>query len=97
MRRGCLLINSALEIGSHDPKLGPQIARYIGEIGDFFYRTIRAGQANGSIAASLNARDFARPLLGVLLGIRVLARSKTDQAVLERMVRPALGLLGCST
>jgi TetR/AcrR family transcriptional repressor of nem operon len=96
-RGGCLLINSALEIGSRDPKLGPKLARYIGEIEDFFYRTIRAGQANGSIAGSLNAKDAARLMLGVLLGIRVLARSNPDQAVLEGMVRPALGLLGCST
>jgi len=46
------------------------------------------------VAASLDAKDAARLLLGVLLGIRVLARSRPDQAVLEGMVRPALGLLG---
>jgi len=32
-------------------------------------------------------------MLGVLLGIRVLARSKPDRALLEGMVRPALALL----
>lgn len=92
-RGGCLLINSALEIGAHDPRLGRQIARYIAEIEDFFHRTIRAAQADGTVAASLNAKDIARLLLGVLMGIRVLARSRPDQAVLEGMVRPALGLL----
>jgi TetR/AcrR family transcriptional repressor of nem operon len=96
-RGGCLLINSALEIGPHDPKLGPQIARHIGEIEEFFHRTIRAAQADGSFAASLNARDVARLLLGILLGIRVLARSKPDHALLEGMIRPALGLLSVET
>ncbi|HEY6258539.1 MAG TPA: TetR/AcrR family transcriptional regulator [Xanthobacteraceae bacterium] len=93
-RGGCLLINSALEIGPHDPKLGSEIARHIGEIEAFFRRTIRASQADGSVAASLDAKDVARLLLGILLGIRVLARSRPDRAVLEGMVRPALGLLG---
>jgi TetR/AcrR family transcriptional repressor of nem operon len=93
-RGGCLLINSALEIGPHDRKLGPKIARYIGEIEEFFRRTILAAQADGSMAANLNAADIARLLLGILLGIRVLARTRPDHALLEGMVRPALGLLG---
>jgi TetR/AcrR family transcriptional repressor of nem operon len=40
-----------------------------------------------------DARDIARLLLGVLLGIRVLARSKPDRALLEGVARPALALL----
>jgi TetR/AcrR family transcriptional regulator, transcriptional repressor for nem operon len=93
-RGGCLLINSALEIGPHDPKLGREIARYIGEIEEFFRRAVLAGQADGSIPAHLNSKDMARMLLGILLGIRVLARSRPEHALLEGMVRPALGLLG---
>ena len=93
-RAGCLLINSALEVSPHDPKLGRQIAGHIGEIEEFFRRTICAAQADGSVAGSLDAKDTARLLLGILLGIRVLARSRPDQAILEGMVRPALGLLG---
>jgi TetR/AcrR family transcriptional repressor of nem operon len=92
-RGGCLLINSALEIGPHDPKLGRQIARHIGEIEEFFRRAIRAAQADGAVAAHLSSTDMARLLLGALLGIRVLARSRPERALLEGMVRPALGLL----
>jgi TetR/AcrR family transcriptional repressor of nem operon len=32
-------------------------------------------------------------LLGVLLGVRVLARTKPERAVLEGVVRPALAML----
>ena len=59
-RGGCLLINSVLEISPHDPKLGRQIAAYVGEIEEFFRRTIYAAQADGSVAASLDAKDAAR-------------------------------------
>jgi TetR/AcrR family transcriptional repressor of nem operon len=39
------------------------------------------------------AWDCARLLLGVLLGIRVLARAKPERALLEGVAAPALALL----
>lgn len=93
-RCGCFLINSALEVAPHDPELGSEIAKRLGEIEAFFRRAIEVGQADGSIAAERNARDLGRLLLGIVLGIRVLARSKPERALLEGMARPALALLG---
>ena len=92
-RRGCFLINSALEVAPHDADLGAEIAERLGEIEAFLRRSIRAAQADGSVPKRGNSRDLARLLLGVLLGIRVLARSKPDRALLEGVVRPALALL----
>jgi TetR/AcrR family transcriptional regulator, transcriptional repressor for nem operon len=92
-RRGCFLINSALEVAPHDPELGKEIARRLGEIEAFLHRSIKAGQADGSIPRERDARDIARLLLGVLLGIRVLARSKPGRALLEGVARPALAML----
>jgi TetR/AcrR family transcriptional regulator, transcriptional repressor for nem operon len=92
-RRGCFLINSALEVASHDSEIGEFIADQFGEIEAFFHRSIKAAQAEGTIPRDRAPRDFARLLLGVLLGIRVLARSKPNRALLEGIARPALGLL----
>jgi len=92
-RRGCFLINSALEVAPHDAALGAEIAQRLTEIEAFFRRSIRAGQADGTIPKERHARDLARLLLGVLLGIRVLARSKPDRALLEGVARPALAML----
>src|SRR5262245_27134081 len=92
-RGGCLLINSALEIAPHDPELGAVIAERLGEIEAFFRRAVVAAQKSGAIAATINAIDASRLLLGVLLGIRVLARSKPERALLEGVARPALALL----
>jgi TetR/AcrR family transcriptional repressor of nem operon len=92
-RRGCFLINSALEVAPHDAELGAEIALRLSEIEAFFRRAIKAGQGDGSIPAERNARDLARLLLGVLLGIRVLARAKPERALLEGVARPALALL----
>src|SRR5713101_476710 len=75
-RRGCLLVNSALEIAPHDAELGAEIAARFGEIEAFLCRTVTAAQADGSIPPDRDPADLARLLLGVILGVRVLARSK---------------------
>ena len=92
-RRGCFLINSALEVAPHDRELGALIAGRLAEIEAFFYRSIEAAQAEGAVPRDRVAKDIARLLLGVLLGIRVLARSKPERALLEGVARPALALL----
>jgi TetR/AcrR family transcriptional repressor of nem operon len=92
-RRGCFLVNSALDVAPHDKELGALIAERLGEIEAFFNRSIQAAQCQGSVPQSRSAKDIARLLLGVLLGIRVLARSKPERALLEDVARPALALL----
>src|SRR6266446_1339405 len=73
-RRGCLLVNSALEIAPHDPEVAAEVAARLGEIEAFFYRAITAAQADGSVPPDGDPADLARLLLGVTLGVRVLAR-----------------------
>ncbi len=92
-RRGCFLINSALEVAPHDRELGALIADRLAEIEAFFYRSIKTAQAEGAVPRNRVAKDLARLLLGVLLGILVLARSKPERALLEGVARPALALL----
>lgn len=92
-RRGCLLVNSALEIAPHDPEIGAEIVERLGEVEAFYRRSIKAAQADGTVPLDRNPEDLARLLLGVTIGIRVLARSKPDRKLLEGMARPALALL----
>ena len=74
-------------------KLSALIADRLAEIEAFFRRSIEAAQAEGHVPRGRIAKDLARLLLGVLLGIRVLARSKPERALLEGVARPALALL----
>jgi len=90
---GCLLINSALEVAPHDPDLAKAIAASLGEIEAFFRRSVVAAQAEGTIPRSRKPSDLSRMLLGIVLAISVLARSKPERSLLEGMVRPALAAL----
>jgi TetR/AcrR family transcriptional repressor of nem operon len=91
--RGCLLVNAALEVAPHNAEIGAVIAARLAELEAFFRRCVLAGQRDGSIAAAPRARDLARLLLTTVLGLRVLARSKPEPALLRGAVRQALALL----
>jgi TetR/AcrR family transcriptional regulator, transcriptional repressor for nem operon len=92
-RKGCFLVNSALEVAAHQSEVGAVIAKQFGEIEAFFKRCIQSAQANGTVLHAVDATSTARLLLGVLLGVRVLARSNPSRSLLEGIVQPALTLL----
>jgi len=83
----------ARDVAPHDPDFQKIIADVLIRIEEFFLGCVEAGQAGGTITRSLPAANLARHLLGVLLGVRVLARVRPERALLERVVAPALALL----
>lgn len=91
--KGCMLVNAALEKAPHDADLQQVIADGLRRIEDFFLRSIEAGQADGSVNGTLAADVAAKHLLGVLMGIRVLARVRPERALLEGVAAPALAML----
>lgn len=93
-RRGCLLVNAALELAPYDPEIRTLVAEELLFIEVFFRRSVEAGQQDGSIADTRPADELAKLLLSVLLGIRVLARTLPQRNVLEGAANAVLALLG---
>ncbi len=91
--RGCLLVNSALEVAPHDAQVGAVIAARLAELEAFFRRCVAAGQRDGSIASRYPAEDLARLMLTTVMGLRVLARALPEPALLQGAARQALALL----
>ena len=92
-RKGCMIVNSALELAPHDPEFQTALANILRDMEAFFLRCVKNGQRAGLISAALPAEDLARMLLGLLMGLRVLARSRPEPELLRGLVRPALALL----
>ena len=92
-RRGCLLVNTALDTAPHDPELAAEVAARLCEIEAFFCRNIAAAQRDGAVPRERDAASLARLLLGVTLGLRVLARANPQRELLEGVAQPALALL----
>lgn len=92
--KGCLLVNSALDVAPHDPALGRAVTGYLEEIRSFFQRAVEAANKAGETPPGTDANALSIHLLGVLMGMRVLARTGARRQTLEAVVRPALDLLG---
>jgi TetR/AcrR family transcriptional repressor of nem operon len=90
--KGCLLVNSALEAAQGDAELAKLVGSYLGEIRAFFQRSLAACRRDGTVAPSLDV--VADHLLGVMLAVRVLARTGAKRRTLEAVVQPALALVG---
>lgn len=91
--RGCLLVNSVLEVAPHDAEFQRLVAGILVRVEAFFHRCVLAGQRDGSIRTQQPADDLARLLLGMLMGIRVLARARPEPELLRGLLYPAWALL----
>jgi TetR/AcrR family transcriptional repressor of nem operon len=92
-RKGCMLVNAALDVAPHDPEFRSVVADVLRRIEAFFLRLVLAGQASGTINRTLSAASLAHNLLGVLMGIRVLARIRPEPELLRGVLVPAMALL----
>jgi TetR/AcrR family transcriptional repressor of nem operon len=69
------------------------IAGALKRIESFFLTCVEKGQADGTIASSRPALGVAQHLLGVLMGVRVLARVRPERRLLEGVISTALASL----
>ncbi len=91
--KGCMLVNAALDVAPNDPGFQRIVAAVLIRVEQFFLGRIEAGQADRTITRSLAAKTLARHLLGVLMGVRVLARVRPERPLLDGVVSGALALL----
>ena len=92
-RDGCLLVNTALELSPHDAEISAFVAEALAGMEEFFRTMIEHGQAAGDIPAAIVPADTARALLGLFVGLRVLARSRPEAPLLHALARQAHTLI----
>jgi TetR/AcrR family transcriptional repressor of nem operon len=93
LHKGCFVVNTALEVAPHDADFRDLVAGVFGKIEKYLLDCIASGQSDGTIRTKLPAADLARLFLGTTLGIRVLARTKSERELLTGLVRPLFALL----
>ncbi len=92
-RSGCFLVNIAVELSPHDDEIARVVAQGLAETEAYFCDLIRDGQRLGTLSTQLDPVDTARALLGLLIGLRVLARSRPERPLLEALMNQAASLL----
>jgi TetR/AcrR family transcriptional repressor of nem operon len=92
-RKGCLLINTALELEQHDPEVQAAVESSLRSVERFFEERIAEGQKHGFIDRKVDPGATAQTLLALVAGIRVLARVRPERQVLQNVADTALSLL----
>jgi TetR/AcrR family transcriptional repressor of nem operon len=93
LRKGCLLVNASMELAPHDDEFREAVTRVFCRIEKYLRDCVQAGQSDGTILNRQSADDLGRLLLGTLLAIRVLARTRPEADLLVGMTRPVFQLL----
>lgn len=92
-RLGCLLTNTAIELGAKSKDIELRLAGIFTRVQGTFEKLIRKGQAQGEIDADKDPVALSRFLVGTIHGVRVLTRGGAKEAVLRDVVKVALSTL----
>lgn len=93
-QRGCLMVNTILELADVDPALSQLADRRLGEIERSFAHCFRESQASGLYPTDRTPEDLAACVMVINQGLRVASRKRMPRAELRRTVDTALNLLG---
>lgn len=92
-RRGCLLVNTAVDLQAQTEEVQLLVTAALADFRRFFERMIEHGKVRSEISQSVDTQAAAAGLLGMFIGIRVLARGAFQPETLERMGEQALALV----
>lgn len=92
-RKGCLLVNTTLELPHHDKDVVDIVKAAMDDIEAFFKSQIERGQDSGQLSDFIDSEGAAKALLSSVIAIRVMARGVFDQAGLEAIQTHALSIL----
>ena len=93
-KKGCLIINTALELPHHDNEIQTIITRAIERLNNFFLERLNQAQQQGQIPQSLTLNPIAKSLVAMTVGIRVLARGAFEADDLTAIKSNAMKLIG---
>jgi len=92
-RFGCLLCNTAVELGGRDKAADAEVDRYASRLRDAFARAVTASQHNGDIDPSSDPDTLADYLAGVVIGACVYARTQAHKGAVRAMLETAIDRL----
>ena len=76
--RGCLIVNTILEMSSHNEKVQAQANKLLQAVENELIKGLQQAQAKGEISINKNSQALAKYLMLNIWGLRVLAKTNPD-------------------
>jgi len=88
-KKGCLVVNTAGEMGEHDPDIAQEINRYYDFIRNMILKVLKNAVAKNEIPADTDVEKQASFFLGVMQGISVAGKTM-EKSQLKDFIETAL-------
>jgi TetR/AcrR family transcriptional regulator, transcriptional repressor for nem operon len=90
---GCLMANTALELGLSDPDVAAEIRSMFRGVEKILAAAVSKAQAQGEIDKSLNCVAIAQSLANTISGIRILEKTGVSKQQVRTVVETALAAI----
>ena len=91
--RGCLMINSAVEMAPHDKESTVRVKAHISRMEDAFHRQLAIARQKDELESDRSLRDLARYLTGAAQGMGVMIKAGPERRALKAYVNTVLSAL----
>ncbi len=92
-KKGCFLINTALELPAHDDETREIVTKGLKDLEAFFRRGIEVAQARHDMPSTLAPATTAKALVSLVVAIRVLGRGAFAESDLRAIADEAARLI----
>jgi TetR/AcrR family transcriptional repressor of nem operon len=90
---GCLMANTALELGLSDPSVADEIRRMFRGTEKMLGAAVRKAQARGEISKNLDCVAVGQSLVNTISGIRILEKTGASKQQVRTVVETALAAI----
>ena len=90
---GCLMANTALELGLGDPGVADEIRRMFRAVEKMLAAAVRKAQAQGEISKKLDCVAVGQSLVNTISGIRILEKTGASKQQVRTVVDTALAAI----
>lgn len=91
--RGCLLVNTLLEVGRQNPTIQHEASVHLAEVEQRVANNLRQAQAVGELAAERDIDTLAALLMTMVWGMRVLGRTHPPAAKVQAVLAQIQAML----
>ncbi|NIK69405.1 TetR/AcrR family transcriptional regulator [Paenibacillus sp. BK720] len=91
--KGCLMVNTAVELALHDSELKGYVNESWSGTEELFRKLILKGQQTGELSASLDADTIAPYLNNALIGLRVMVKTQNHTEKLKQVIATTMSIL----